>query len=84
MSPFNRREFLYSSVAISAATTIAPHLPAMLPKGAWQPSKPVWQEANTRPRDQSQFERDRGFVNWREQGLNFGGNAFRNPETFRL
>jgi hypothetical protein len=72
MSPLNRREFLYSSVAALAATALASHLLAMSSEGARQPDNPVSQEAYTGPSVLSQFERDSNFVNWREQGLNLG------------
>jgi hypothetical protein len=75
MSPLNRREFLYSSVAVAAATALAPHLLAMSSEGARQPSDPVSQEACAGPRVQPQFRSDPNFVNWREQGLNLAGKA---------
>lgn len=83
MSPLNRREFLLSSIAVSAATTLAPHLSAMSAEGARQPGKPVSQEARTRTTVQPQFARDSSVVNWREQGLNLGGKAFRDRDCIR-
>jgi hypothetical protein len=83
MSPLNRREFLYGSVAVSAATALAPHLSAMLSESAWKPRNPVSQEACTPPGVQPQFGRNVNFVNWREQGLNLGEKAVRNRQYLR-
>lgn len=74
MSPLNRREFLYSSVAVSAATALALHNPAILPEGARLPGSTVRKDLYMGP---PRFERSEGFVNWREQGLNLGGQANR-------
>jgi hypothetical protein len=83
MSPLNRREFLYTSVAVSIATVLARHLSAMSSEGARQPSHPVSQEACTEPSVQPQFGRSLNFVNWREQGLNLGEKAFRSRQFLR-
>jgi hypothetical protein len=82
MSPLNRREFLYSSFAVSAATALAPHLLAMSSENAQQ-SHTVSQEACTAPSIQPQFGGGSDFVNWREQGLNLGERSFRNRDCLR-
>lgn len=83
MSPLNRREFLYSSVAASASAALAPHLLAMSREGAPQPSNPVPQQACTGLGVRPQFAGCSSFVNWREQGLNFRGRAVRNGLCIR-
>lgn len=83
MSPLNRREFLYSSLAVSAATALAPHLLAMPSEGARQSGNPVSQQANAGSFVQPQFETDYGIVNWREQGLNLGERVVRNGLCLR-
>jgi hypothetical protein len=83
MHQLNRREFLYSGVAVSAATALAPHLPAMSSEIARQPGNPVSQEACSGPSVQPECERGRNFVNWREQGLNLGKRRVRNRQSFR-
>jgi len=80
MSPLNRREFLYSSAAVSAVTALMPYLSAMSSEGSWQPGNPVSQRARTEPNPQPQFERGGIVVNWREQGLNLGRKAFHNRQ----
>ena len=83
MSPLNRREFLFSSVAVSAATALAPHLSAMSAEGLWQPHSPASQKTYTGPNLLPQVRRNSSFVNWREQGLNFAENAYRNRQSLR-
>lgn len=74
MCPLNRREFLYTGVAVSAAVAFVHHLPAMPSESARQPGNPVWQALYTAP-SLPQFGEGSNFVNWREQGLNFGQSA---------
>lgn len=79
MSPLNRRDFLLSGVAAAAA--LAPHLSAMTSEGAARPCKPVLQKV--RPSLQPRFGREQNFVNWREQGLNFGEKSYRDRQCIR-
>jgi hypothetical protein len=80
MVQLNRRKFLYSSVAVSAATALAPYLLAASTDEAWQPSNPVSQEACKGSSVQPNFGGDRNFVNWRQQGACFGKRAVRNRQ----
>jgi hypothetical protein len=83
MSPLNRREFLFSSVVVSAATALAPHLSAMSSEGAPKPRNPVQQKPCAEPRVQPYFARDSNFVNWREQGLNLCEKSVRDLQCIR-
>jgi len=83
MLQLNRRRFLYSGVAVSAAAALGPHIWAMSSEGAGEPSNPVSQEACTGPSVQPQFGGDCNFVNWRQQGLSLGEKAFHNRQYIR-
>ena len=72
MVQLNRRKFLYSSFAATAATALAPHLLAASSEGVLQPSNPVSQEERTGPSVQPQFGGDCDLINWRQQGLSLG------------
>lgn len=75
MLQLNRREFLLSSAAVTAATALAPHLWAAPSEGAWQSSNSVSQETSAAPFPQPQFGGDRDFLNWRQQGVNLRGEV---------
>lgn len=73
MPQLNRREFLLSSAAVTAATALAPHILATPSEGAGQPSNSALQEASAVSFAQPRSARDWDFLNWRQQGVNFGG-----------
>jgi hypothetical protein len=75
MSPINRRKFLISSVAVTAATALAPHLLVTPSEVALQASEPALPEAGAIPGVQLQSAGHRDFINWRQQGLNLGGRT---------
>lgn len=83
MSPLNRREFIFSGVAVSAATVLAIHLssPSEI---ALEACRPVAEEAGARPAIRWQFDRDRDFVSWREQGWSLCGGAFPNRQSPKM
>ena len=83
MSPLNRREFLCNSITASASLALASHLFAMSAECAHQPSAPESHETSTWPSVQPQLATNVDFVNWREQGLNFGVRAYHNREYLR-
>ena len=72
MSPLNRREFLYSSVAVSAATALAPHILAASSEGERRARNYAVPDAPTVQSVQPRFGGDWNFVHWRQGGLSVG------------
>jgi hypothetical protein len=80
MVQINRRKFLCSSVAVSAAAALAPHLLTASTGKALQLSNPA---ACMGPSVPPQFGGERNFVNWRQQGASFGRKTVRNRQCIR-
>ena len=82
MVQLNRRQFLYSGVAFSAAAAFGPHVWPMSSEDALRTNNAP-QEVYTGPGIQPQFVEGCNFLSWREQGLRLGENVVRYRHSIR-